>query len=159
MENPYEPPANAEVAVSVPTIPVPTTSQQVWGMFLLAIGCVVGLNVSVAVDEGIDRTIRRTTVDPYGAIAFFTIIAAVGSFGVWLWTMIRRRVFRKYYAPAPIRFVSGVLLAFFSYQILMFAERHSIDFLTAASLSLFVATIVVVECEAFVTKIVREQES
>lgn len=85
MLNPYEPPLSSAVVVAVPTIGATTKIQRVRAAFMLAIGSVVGLNVSVAV--------------------------------------IRRQVLAIYYAPAPVRFAAGVLMAVSSYQILLYAER------------------------------------
>ena len=119
---------------------------------MLAIGCVVGLNLSAAVDEGLESAIRRTIVDPFAALSFFTVVAIVCTLVVWVWTAIRRHVLPKYYAPAPVRFATGVVLAFTSYQIMMYAERTGADFLAAFCVSLVVSTFLAVEGEAFVTK-------
>ena len=63
---------------------------------MLAIGCVVGLNLSAAVDEGLESAIRRTIVDPFAALSFFTVVAIVCTLVVWVWTAIRRHVLPKY---------------------------------------------------------------
>jgi hypothetical protein len=124
--------------------------------FSFSIGCVAGLNLSVALDEGVANAIRRTTMDPYAAIAFFTCVSVVCVLVVGTLKLIRSRLLSKCHTTTSISFASGLALTFASYLVALYAERSGFDSIGSMVVALVGTTVVVVELEALVLHFRRE---
>lgn len=156
MTNPYEPRSNSIGRIAIRDSPPPTFRQRSIYAISFSIGCVTGLNLSVALDEGVANAIRRTTIDPIAAVAFFLCVSVVCVSVVGTWKLIRSHLLSKCRTTTSISFASGLTLTFASYLVALYAERSGFDFIGSMFVALVGTTFVVVELEALVMHFHRE---
>lgn len=154
MTNPYDAPEHAGV-LTLADISPPTRLQLLVRAVCFSIGCVIGLNLSVALDDGVKNAARRTTIDPLTAVSFFTAVSLVCLLLVSIWKWLRSRFLQRYHPNAAICLGCGFLLTLTWCALLWIAETFGVINIRAMLVTLCIATPVVVEVEAYVVRFTR----
>lgn len=144
MNNPYEAPSANEIPVGSGSLP---------HAVCLSIGCVVGLHLAIAIDDGIEAAIRRSTGNVYAAMQFYAVVSIIS---VLLMAVVGR-VFRRWLGPSMVsptaRLLSGVLLAFSFYYISTGPSRWGLQtWGSTASMVWLVLSAVLATCLTVVTE-------
>ena len=162
MSNPYEPPARA-MRLSDASGNDAVESQTPVGRLVRALcfagGCILGVHLGVAVEDGASAAFQRTWIDPAGAFVHLTTLSLICISFAAAWKWIRGRIFRKYVATADARFVAGLVTTSAFYLLATFLSRQLLGLSTTLNASpwwevclagvLLVVTLVAVELEVY----------
>lgn len=123
----------------------------------LSIGCVVGLHLAVAIDDGIQAAIRRLTGNLSGNVQFFGVVSVICVLLMAMGSRIYCRWFERYAVSPVVRLLSGTLMMFLIYYISTGPSRWGLQTWGSSTsmvwlmLSTILATCPVVVFEAWLT--------